>query len=230
MTGRRARHCLILTRHSTGGRRRRPAPDSGNGPSGLLRPRGHERLPDADLSVWAATGTLVLNDAIAPKLEDACLFNGQLEMAFSETPDMALAASRLLLDGQPATWTLAPDGYTLEYSGALAAGSHTLELLHGAFDLAGISLAGTEESTPISYTFELDAGASHVHVFGAALAGETTTLDAETGLLYVRHRYYDPEIGRFLQVDPYGYADAPNLYQYGLGDPINNSDPTGQYA
>jgi len=50
-----------------------------------------------------------------------------------------------------------------------------------------------------------------------------------TGLYYYRSRYYDPKMGRFLQVDPIGYASRDvNLYRYVFGDPINYRDSFGR--
>jgi RHS repeat-associated protein len=57
-------------------------------------------------------------------------------------------------------------------------------------------------------------------------------LDPESGLYYLRERYYDPAIGRFLGLDPV----APDLrnplsihrYAYAGNDPVNFADPTGE--
>ncbi len=38
--------------------------------------------------------------------------------------------------------------------------------------------------------------------------------DAETGLFYNRHRYYDPRLGRYLQPDPLGQGGDLNVYAY----------------
>jgi RHS repeat-associated protein len=50
--------------------------------------------------------------------------------------------------------------------------------------------------------------------------------DAESGLLYLRARYYDPATAQFLTVDP---AVRTTLSPYGYvgGDPLNNGDPSG---
>ncbi|CAL9321361.1 hypothetical protein SUDANB66_06317 [Streptomyces sp. SudanB66_2053] len=46
-----------------------------------------------------------------------------------------------------------------------------------------------------------------------------------TGLYKMGHRYYDPTLGRFTQPDPSGQETNP--YLYAVGDPVNNTDPTG---
>lgn len=51
--------------------------------------------------------------------------------------------------------------------------------------------------------------------------------DAATGLYYMRARYYDPQLGRFLSEDPAGVRAGLNLYRYSGNDPVDNRDPSG---
>ncbi len=51
-------------------------------------------------------------------------------------------------------------------------------------------------------------------------------LDAETGLHYNRFRYYDPMLGRYLQVDPIGLFGGVNLYGY-TENPLTQVDIRG---
>jgi len=56
-------------------------------------------------------------------------------------------------------------------------------------------------------------------------------LDRETGLYYVKARYYDPKMSVFLSVDPL-FEKYPSWspYNYTLNNPINFVDPTGMEA
>lgn len=57
--------------------------------------------------------------------------------------------------------------------------------------------------------------------------------DVETGLYYLQSRYYDPEIGRWLNSDSITDGGAGflgyNLFAYVANNPINNHDANGQW-
>ncbi len=53
-------------------------------------------------------------------------------------------------------------------------------------------------------------------------------LDPNSGLYYLRNRYYSPTLSRFLSPDPMGIAGGDaNLYAYAHNDPTNLIDPLG---
>jgi len=58
--------------------------------------------------------------------------------------------------------------------------------------------------------------------------------DHETGLYYLQSRYYDPEIGRFLNADAYASTGqgvlSNNMLCYCLNSPINAYDPNGMIS
>ena len=58
--------------------------------------------------------------------------------------------------------------------------------------------------------------------------------DAGTGLQYFGARYYDPEVGRFLGVDPVDFQEGNlhsfNRFAYGNNNPVKYKDPDGGYA
>lgn len=56
--------------------------------------------------------------------------------------------------------------------------------------------------------------------------------DTETGLYFLKTRYYDPEVGRFITIDDLSYLDPDtinglNLYAYCGNNPVMNVDPSG---
>ncbi|MGH7991500.1 MAG: RHS repeat-associated core domain-containing protein, partial [Limisphaerales bacterium] len=58
--------------------------------------------------------------------------------------------------------------------------------------------------------------------------------DAESGLYYYNARYYDPELGRFIQPDTIipdlSNPQSYNRYSYCLNDPLRYTDPSGHGA
>jgi RHS repeat-associated protein len=56
--------------------------------------------------------------------------------------------------------------------------------------------------------------------------------DADSGLVYMQQRYYDPVVGRFLSIDPAGVKvdrlDTVNRYSYAGNRPVVVIDPDGR--
>jgi len=58
--------------------------------------------------------------------------------------------------------------------------------------------------------------------------GRYGVTDDDNGLLYMRARYYDPEVGRFINKDPIGFLGGDvNLYACVWNNPVNWIDPEG---
>jgi RHS repeat-associated protein len=94
----------------------------------------------------------------------------------------------------------------------------------------------TDESGNVVARFELSAYGEEIFVsaipalanfpyrFVGALGVRT---DSVTGLVWMRQRWYDPGLARFVSRDPIGLEGGANYYSYVENSPINSSDPSG---
>ena len=92
------------------------------------------------------------------------------------------------------------------------------------------NVIGTMDNGTVSQTASYDAwgkltlgGNSDNRLFWKGLMWEGDIV----GLYYVRNRWYDPDVGRFLSEDPAGFAGGINLYAFSGNDPVNGADPGG---
>ena len=58
-------------------------------------------------------------------------------------------------------------------------------------------------------------------------AGKYGVVDDGNGLLFMRARYYEPGIGRFITKDPLGFLGGINTYAMAANNPVNFMDPMG---
>lgn len=139
--------------------------------------------------------------------------------------------------GQVILETDASDSVTVRYTrginyiGRLDAGnSHSLFLYNGHGDV----VQTTAENGAVQNQYDYDIFGQPtltVEQYSCAIRYAGEFYDNETGLYYLRARYYDPRNARFLSEDTYaGDPSDPlslNLYTYCANNPILYIDPTG---
>jgi RHS repeat-associated protein len=104
-----------------------------------------------------------------------------------------------------------------------AAANHTFHLTDALGSVVALANASGQLTEKHGY-FAYGLASSTA---GTAFQFAGRRVDPETGLYYLRARYYSPALGRFLQTDPIGTAGGINLYAYVKNDPVNRLDPMG---
>jgi RHS repeat-associated protein len=154
-----------------------------------------------------------------------------------------------------ADWHVLDDGHVLQEADGASPGHPSYRRYHyGYGPLSVVDSAGkrfiqtdalgsptdlTSTSGAIASIRKYDAWGSYRDATAPSSADEKLgytghQYDPETGLVYARARYYDPEVGRFISRDTFeGWLeDSPSLhrYVYGNGNPLRFYDPTGLCA
>ena len=97
-------------------------------------------------------------------------------------------------------------------------------------DRVGSIIATTNDTGAVVNTYAYSPWGECDDMTGTTFGFQGQRFDHETGLYFMKARFYDPKIGRFLQPDPIGYADGLNLYEFGYNNPNSFSDPLGLAA
>ncbi|MDT8436700.1 MAG: RHS repeat-associated core domain-containing protein [Gemmatimonadota bacterium] len=105
------------------------------------------------------------------------------------------------------------------------------ERYHYALDHAGNVIGLFDDDGNVAGRYRYDPwgrpqGAALDSVYNP-LRFQAREWDEETGLYYVRARYYDPDTGRFLSPDPIGLEGGINPYVFAGNDPVHLRDPSG---
>jgi RHS repeat-associated protein len=125
--------------------------------------------------------------------------------------------------GSQASYVYGPGGLPIE----LITSAGTVYAVH--HDQLGSTRAVTDSSGTVQATWNYDAYGNVTSSTGSVpmplqFAGQYT--DAESGLQYLRARYYDPTTGQFLTRDP-SVTTTLCPYGYVSGNPVNSRDVTG---
>lgn len=129
----------------------------------------------------------------------------------------------LVLDDGTTTYVYGPNS-----SPVIAIDNATGSARYLSADLVGTPRLATDDAGSISGTASYDAYGNPIEHTGTMPAlGYTAGLtDADTGLVYLRARSYDPTTGQFTTVDP-AIDTTRQPYAYAGNNPVLNTDPTG---
>lgn len=100
------------------------------------------------------------------------------------------------------------------------------------YDCRGSTIALTDANGNVTDRMEYSAYGLMTYRAGSTdtpflFNGQFGVQSDANGLLYMRARYYNPYICRFINADPSGFSAGLNFYAYADGNPVSDTDPFG---
>jgi len=166
-----------------------------------------------------------------PNGNRVALTNGANVTRFVINPNAAL--SQVLMRTRPGVTNYYIYGLGLLYEITETATSTNTLTYH--YDYRGSTVALTDGNGIVSDRINYSSYATITHRTGTndtpfLFNGRYGVQTDPNGLLYMRARYYNPYLCRFLNPDPIGFAGGLNFYAYADGNPISLIDPFGLYG
>ena len=103
------------------------------------------------------------------------------------------------------------------------------------YDNRGSTVALSDDNGNVTDRYEYSLYATMTYHAGTSdtpflFNGRYGVMTDPNGLLYMRARYYNPFLCRFINADPTGFSGGMNFYAYANGNPVSLLDPFGLNA
>jgi RHS repeat-associated protein len=171
-------------------------------------------------------------EGATPEIEDNYAYNGDglrtSQTTSGTTTYMAWeegVSLPLLLNDTTNSYIYGPDGLPIEQIN-----NTTSTVLYLHHDQQGSTrlLTGSTGKTEATFTYDAYGNLTgHTGTVTTPLGYDGQYTNADTGLICLRAREYDPATGQFLSVDP-KVEQTGAVYEYAKDNPLTDSDPTGE--
>ena len=157
--------------------------------------------------------------------------NGAEIARFVVNPNAALPQVLIRINGGVTNYYVYGLGLLYEITESATA----TNILTYHYDYRGSTVALTDNNGNVTDRIEYSAYGTTTYRAGTnntpfLFNGRYGVQTDPNGLLYMRARYYNPYICRFINADPIGFAGGLNFYAYADGNPVSMIDPFGLCA
>jgi RHS repeat-associated protein len=172
------------------------------------------------------TSAFAVSYGYDPGNNRVALTNGPVAESFVVDP----VTSQVLMRIKPGVTNYYVYGNGLLYEVDVTAATNTTLYYH--YDSRGSTVALTDATGNITDRMEYTAYGMLTYRFGTndtpfLYNGRYGVQTDPNGLLFMRARYYNPYICRFINADPSGFGGGLNMYAFADGNPISEMDPFG---
>jgi RHS repeat-associated protein len=174
------------------------------------------------------TNAAVVSYAYDPAGNRVGITNGASVTRFVINPNAALSQVLVRVKGGVTNYYVYGLGLLYEVTESATA-TNTLTY---HYDYRGSTVALTDSNGNVTDRMEYSAYATTTYRSGTndtpfLFNGRYGVQTDPTGLLYMRARYYNPYLCRFLNPDPAGFSGGLNFYAFANGNPVSYRDPSG---